>query len=115
MTRTEALPILAEKVMNQPATDHGGQIWIYPPRALGYRFNPWTKTLQALDLAEAWCKQQRPTAGYYVHTAIYDGHVVQLYQSPGLPTKVGETSEKQFAAALTGAVCEAERIEVKDE
>lgn len=122
MTRLEALKQLATGVMGWTRhTPYNEQYpCFYLPGLLegvSVQMNPdadiqlwdlFTNPAQALDLAEAWCKQQK--GRWFEHEGLIAGlHRVYLFWDfPNIDPVMAEAPT--FAAALTGAVREAEGI-----
>ena len=125
ITRAETLPILAEKVMGWPNLAHWVKLYPDTPFCVPGRpnelWNPWEEdnVKQAVDLAEAWCEQQKIKRerfeGGYTHTRYHNGtHGVALFQRYSVETPEVQINAPTLSAALTGAVCKAKGLEVEE-
>ena len=134
MTKAAALAVLAEKVMGWPNLAHWVKLYPDTPFCVPGRpnelWNPWTDNGQAIDLAEAWRVRKMKKVKYLIDMPYWlvkspttddpddllanDEYQAELWIGQGNEHIDFTVSAPTLSVALTGAVCKAVGIEVKE-
>lgn len=100
-----------------------GSLCFGQPAGWGNEYDPFTNPVQALELAEAWCRR-KPEERTFMYSYVpprpgYNGqHQVHLMQylidedGNCCPSSIYTNDEQSLAKPIYDAVCEAEGIEV---